>query len=478
MKKIRFQNAMNILDYAIKHNMTVGDAAAQFHYNRVYVKKAKQRLKLNVQNGNLSQEEYEKFLMKYDEYKQKRKDNKAKQKNFEKRLKNETIQINEIDNKNKEVTITTRNPINHITTLEELLEATNVDLDVWKVKNYVVNKWDVTSWKSGSAERRQNFQVKVWLIRIEDNFKAKEAAKIFKELIRNYKAPKFITKNSDLRKQRENNLFELSLFDLHLGKLAWVGETGENYDTKIAIRRFHEALDILLKRAESFNYDRILFPVGNDFFNTDTIFNTTTSGTFQDEDLRWQKTFTLGTQLMVDAINILKTTNVPIDIIVIPGNHDFERSYYLGSFLEAWFRNDETVNVNNGATPRKYYRYGETLLGFTHGYYEKESSLPLLMASDYGSKKFWSETKFHEWHLGHFHRKIAKKYIVARNDKTILEDLGVTIRYLSSLTGTEEWHNKKGFIGNIKAGEAYIWNKDAGLIAQLNANINIDKDNE
>ena len=48
------------------------------------------------------------------------------------------------------------------------------------------------------------------------------------------------------------------------------------------------------------------------------------------------------------------------------------------------------------------------------------------------------------------------------------EDLGVTLRYLSSLTGTEEWHYKKGYIGAHKAGEAFIWNDQCGLIGNLN----------
>ena len=50
------------------------------------------------------------------------------------------------------------------------------------------------------------------------------------------------------------------------------------------------------------------------------------------------------------------------------------------------------------------------------------------------------------------------------------EDLGVTVRYLSSLSGTEEWHNKKGYIGTHKAGEAFIWNDKSGMVGHLNFN--------
>jgi hypothetical protein len=146
----------------------------------------------------------------------------------------------------------------------------------------------------------------------------------------------------------------------------------------------------------------------------------------------------------------------------------------MGEYLVAWFNNDEQVNINNGASPRKYYKFGKVLLGLTHGSEEKEGSLPLLMASDIESKPMWSETLFHEWHLGHIHRKRNIKYVTLDRSRTTNEDLGVTVRYLSSLTGTEEWHHKKGFIGAAKAGEAFIWNDETGMIAHLNANLIIE----
>jgi hypothetical protein len=273
--------------------------------------------------------------------------------------------------------------------------------------------------------------------------------------------------------QDENNLLEICIFDLHMGKLAWGGETGENYDTKIARQRFIDAIQKLVKTAEGFQYSRILFPVGNDFFNSDTIFNTTTKGTQQDEDLRWQKTFNVGVRLLIDGINLLKQTGVPVDVKVIPGNHDFERSFYMGKYLEAWFNNDPTVHINCGASPRKYYRFGNTLLGLTHGGEEKESSLPMIMATDIESKPMWSDTKFHEWHVGHIHRKRNIRYELNKT-RELNEDLGVTIRYLSSLTGTEEWHHKKGFVGCTKAADAFIWNYEYGLVAHLNTNLIIE----
>jgi len=324
--------------------------------------------------------------------------------------------------------------------------------------------------KEWVAKTYQNFQVKARLERDLQLIKERIVGELFQKMVQDYKPPQVTVPKLETLKFEEKNLLEISIFDLHIGKLAWGGETFENFDVKIARQRFLTSIKKLLQRAEGFNYNRILFPVGNDFFNSDTMENTTTKGTPQDEDLRWQKTFDVGTRLLVDAINLLKQSGVPVDVVVIPGNHDFERSYYLGSYLEAWFNQDPLVNINNGASPRKYYRYGNLLLGLTHGSEEKEASLPMLMATDIESKPLWSKTKFHEWHIGHIHRKRIVQYDINKS-RLLNEDLGVTIRYLSSLTGTEEWHHKKGFVGSTKAADAFVWNHEFGLIAHLNTNL-------
>ncbi|MFW6219438.1 MAG: hypothetical protein ACOC33_01090 [bacterium] len=482
MTRDRIDRAIDVIKYAIKNNISLAEASRRSGFSETYVKNVKSQLFEKHEIGIVDDNDFSDFMDIYDEYRNNNVSTKTNTNTTNQQtpppLNNDQIKYNENGN---EASIDSRQVIDvdnhpHITTLDELLDVCNVDKDVWKVKNHTINKWDVTSWKNGQPERAQNFQVKANLERVDELFKFKYSAELFLEMIDGYKPPQLtispkFNNEIPLDIQKENNIFEICIFDLHIGKLAWHGETGEDYDSKIASRRFNEALQKLLYRSSSFNYDRILFPIGNDFFNSDTILNTTTKGTHQDEDLRWQKTFKVGCKLIVDGINLLKQTGKEIDVLVIPGNHDFERSYYMGSFLEAWFNSDSQVNINNSASPRKYYVFGDVLLGYTHGGEEKESSLPLLMASDKESKPYWSETKYHEWHLGHFHRKIQTNYVVLDKGKSLAEDLGVTVRYLSSLSGTEEWHHKKGFVGTIKAADGFIWNDKNGLIAHINSNI-------
>jgi hypothetical protein len=498
MTKDRIEKAVEIINYAIQNQISVKEASVRCGCSDTYVKNVKALVYEKYDNGTLEDEDFTLFDTAYKNYTNSRgfgmkADDSIETTERQKPIdippsvdgkeridfdqKGNVANLSIITDEKKMETIcnpcdgTESYPKNHITTLAGLLEYCKVDPNVWQVAEHRVNKWDVTGWKDGYARTIQNFQVKARLIRNVELIKDRMAGDVFLEMIKNYEAP-ILDWNLKSTTPKENNLLEICIFDLHMGKLAWGGETGENYDTKIARERFLNAITDLLHTANKFEYSRILFPVGNDFFNSDTIFNTTTQGTQQDEDLRWQKTFNVGVRLLVDGINMLKQTGVLVDVLVIPGNHDFERSFYMGKFLEAWFNNDPAVNINCGASPRKYYQFGKVLLGFTHGSEEKEGSLPMIMANDHDSKPLWSETLYHEFHVGHIHRKRDMKYSATLDKvRTLNEDLGVVVRYLSSLTGTEEWHHKKGFVGAVKAADGFIWNDEKGLVAHLNSNL-------
>lgn len=510
MTEQRINSAIEVIEYAMKHGISVKEASVKCGYADTYVKNVKRGVQQKFDAGTLEDEQYDKFMSVYEKYETAKKlSNDDEDVDIKQPVEGEKVSVSqngdnlEIDWKNgnpfpyaTSASTTTNSfgeynvdidvdgdteeetpkfsegvyPVNHIKSLDDLIRECNVNLDEWRVVRHIVNKWDVTSWKRGYPETWENFQVKASLEKIKEVHQAKQLHEIFSDLIKDYKPPvvtaKYAPKSSALR--NENNLLEVTLFDLHIGKLGWAGEVGENYDTKIAYARFIDAINNLLQRAQGFEFSRIVFPIGNDFFNSDNMNNTTTAGTPQDEDLRWQKTFKLGCELLIHAIGILKTAGVPVDILLIPGNHDWERNYYLGTVLEAWFRNDDQVNIDNGANPRKYYSFGDVLLGYTHGKEEKEMSLPMLMAIE--KPELWGQSKFREWHLGHFHKKKNMNYTVLDKTRTLNEENGVIVRYLSSLSGTEEWHFKKGYVGSHKAGEAFIWNDKSGMVAHLNFN--------
>lgn len=350
-----------------------------------------------------------------------------------------------------------------VVTVEKLLEIYDIDLEVWEIEKKIVNTWEVgVKGPDGVIVTTPLFQVKLWL-------KKKQAAtdlailrQQFIEDLKQLSPTVEVVKHTQDRTR--NQLLEINIFDLHFGKVAWHEEVGENYNIEEATRRFDTCIDYFIDLHKNHAIEKILLPISNDFFNSDRShpFNSTTSGTPQEEDHRWQNTFRKGRELLVK--NIIKLTQIaPVEVKVIPGNHDFERSFYLGDSLEGWFHNNLNVTVDNSANPRKYYRYGKCLIGFTHGNNEKISDLPMIMAQE--NPQTWGETFYREFHLGHLHHKKETQL------KSTNEYQGVIIRHMSSLSGTDSWHHRKGYIGARKSAEAFLWDSETGLINQTYFNI-------
>lgn len=259
----------------------------------------------------------------------------------------------------------------------------------------------------------------------------------------------------------KNHLLELAVFDLHIGKLAWERETGEDYDIDIAIARHKAAVDNLISRINPGIIEKILLPIGNDMINIDNKMNTTTAGTPQSSDSRFGKMFKAAKSLVIETVDKL-TAIAPVDILVIPGNHDELTMFTLGEVIEAWYHTSSNVTVHNSPKLRKYYQYGKNMIMFTHGDKERISDLGMIAATE--QPKMWGDTIFREVHLGHFHKTKAMSYV------TVDENPGFKIRILPSLCSTDAWHHSKGFISR-KGAEAFLFDKEGGMVTNHIYNI-------
>ena len=168
------------------------------------------------------------------------------------------------DEKKSGATVTSTKS-NRIKTIDDLIEQCDIDLDVWGVDRYVVNKWEVGSNVDGKIIVEPLFQIKAWLKKENDVFQLKQ---IREQLLKDFK--EFSPKYPPIKYEKidKGQLLEINIFDLHFGKLCWGLETGDNYDTKIARKRFLNAISAIISRAKGYDVKRVLFPIGNDFFNT------------------------------------------------------------------------------------------------------------------------------------------------------------------------------------------------------------------
>ena len=244
--------------------------------------------------------------------------------------------------------------------------------------------------------------------------------------------------------------YEISLPDLHYGK-----EHGKSIDETEA--QYIGVVQELVRKAEGLEIDKFILPIGNDGMNSEGMRRTTTKGTPVEESASWKDTFRGYWLLIVKAINYLKQI-APVDVIVVSGNHDFERMFYAGDVLSGWYRDDENVEVNNSYESRKYYQYGKNMLMFTHGDKEKAADMPLIMATE--QPEMFARTTHREVHCGHFHKEMVNEY------------RGIKVRFIPSICPNDDWHKQMGYEAK-RAGQAYIWNKQTGLEGYLQANVRV-----
>lgn len=354
-----------------------------------------------------------------------------------------------------EITIECK-PSNSLRTLEDLLKESKTDMTKWEVTNHIVNKHDM-AYKDGNGDAHvvELFQIKAWLKRKPGPPDSEVLASLWAELKKQKMPPMSSRRFAPMKGDR---MLEISIPDLHYGSLAWHAETGEDYDSKIAEQRFLSAVKDLIEKGKVFGFSRVLFPVGSDFFHVDTPSNTTAAGTPLDADTRWQRSFVRGVKVVRAAIEMCRQ-HAPVDVVVVSGNHDATRAFYLGEVLSAVYANTKDVTVDNTPRTRKYIRWGTVLLGLAHGDRVKHAALPNLMAGEAAAD--WAATTHHEWHLGHLHHSREHWFEAGR------EQNATRVRVLPSLAGTDAWHKQQGYVGARKAAEAYLWSKTDGYVGHF-----------
>ncbi len=266
--------------------------------------------------------------------------------------------------------------------------------------------------------------------------------------MRNY-SPKY--KSIDYNNYSDSHLLVIDPSDIHINKLAREIETGDEYNHEIAIKRVLDGVNSLILKSKSFCIDKILFVIGNDILHVDNTKNTTTGGTQQDVSIMWYDAFKLAQKLLTDCIEMLIQI-APVHVQYDPSNHDYTSGFFLAQTIEAWFNKCDNVTFNISPAHRKYFRYGNNIIGTTHGDGAKESDLPLLMAHE---SIDWSSCRHKYIYTHHIHHKKSKDY------------MGVTIESMRSPSGADSWHSKSGYLHAPKAIECFMHHPEYGQVARF-----------
>ena len=247
---------------------------------------------------------------------------------------------------------------------------------------------------------------------------------------------------------------EINLADVHIDKLCNIDETRNEYSTEIGIQRLWQVINDIIEKVKYYNIKKILIPFGQDISNIDNMFNTTTKGTPQDTDVKYDVLYKILLKNIIQIIHKLSEI-APVDIIYVGGNHDKLTSFTMTEAMYWHFLNNDNVEVDSIFNNRKYRLIGGNLLGFAHGADEKRNII-YCMQNDV--PELWGKSKYREFHLSHFHK-----------EKMIDEQNGIIFRWISAICGNDAWTYNNGYVGSQKKAQAFIWDDEKGLECIINS---------
>lgn len=257
---------------------------------------------------------------------------------------------------------------------------------------------------------------------------------------------------------KDGHCLVLDIADLHIGKLASSTESGEDYSVKKAVELATEGVAGILQKAEGFSIDQIVFVIGNDVLHIDTPGGTTTSGTKQDVDGMWYDNFMAAKDLYIAIVEKL-VQEWDVHVMHNPSNHDYMTGFMLADTVYSWFRNHPNITFDVSMAHRKYYCYGNSLIGTSHGDGAKMADMPLLMANE--ARSFWAATKFRYIYLHHIHHMRKVNFLSGQDYH------GATVEYLRSVSYTDSWHHRQGYQHVPKCVTAFVHHKEFGQVARL-----------
>lgn len=248
---------------------------------------------------------------------------------------------------------------------------------------------------------------------------------------------------------------EISIADYHLAKKT---VDGDNDPATRALRYVTMAQSLIEKVKANYNINNAVLPISNDFFHTDNYQHQTTNGTPQDTIMDYSEEYELGFAVLVDTINMLRKYASNVTVVLVQGNHDRTKSFYLAHALDVFFRDEIDVEFIREHSVIKGITLGNTFIGWHHGNCKLED-LPLLFATHPKYSHQFGDAVYREVHTGDKHHYMAK------------EVKGVRIQQMPSLSGTDRWHLDNNYVHSVRAALALVYDRNLGKIAEFETRI-------
>lgn len=261
-----------------------------------------------------------------------------------------------------------------ILTLEDLLEASKINPELWEILNVVTNKRDVSSVnrKTGDIITTENHQIKATMKPLSQLVKPDIMAKL-REILDSDIKPLVNVPDRD-----GWILANINHTDLHINRY-W-------QDTKKYLKQIDDKTMRLFETLLKDRPSKLLYTNMWDYFNSD-MKSRTTKGMDQLNSLKEQDAFGIWLQHQRDLIATF-ASELPVDVMYLAGNHDLYSTNYLGQAIDLAFSKTDWVNIDSSDNPIKRMNRGNNTLAFTHWDMIKDTQIYPNLITEGNTKKF------------------------------------------------------------------------------------------
>lgn len=252
-------------------------------------------------------------------------------------------------------------------------------------------------------------------------------------------------------------LNQVSIFDGHLGALAWHHETGGgNWDLDIARDALITGAGWLLENLPSAR--DVIVMVGGDYTETDGYAPLTPANKhLLDVDSRYPKIFEVAEHVIEATISRALTIYRHVYLVIMPGNHDPQTAFALRRVFMRVFADNPRVTVDPSIRCYWAMLHGKSMICAHHGDKAKLASLPGIFAADFAP--MWGQATWRICHTGHWHHE---KLFHQTGD----ERQGMTVYQHPTMAARNAWAAGKGLIAARQlVGHSY--HEGGGLVTQL-----------
>jgi hypothetical protein len=225
-----------------------------------------------------------------------------------------------------------------------------------------------------------------------------------------------------------NRMLEISLFDMH-----WGISSFEYYKS---------FLDDILEIIHSRHWDKIVIPVGQDFFHNDSVVNAVTTKGTPIEKVDMTKAVKEGRRFIISIIDAALEHSNSVRVFYSPGNHDRSISWM---FMQVLLERYGPEVVDDSMAYRKVISYGKNSIMVTHGDSKRATAKNLASIFAVSFPEEFAQATTREVHAGHLHHEGEG------------DNFGVMTRRLSSGTEVDDWSDRQDFVGAHRRFMIFEW---------------------